>query len=74
MGAVMNEYFEFLTSEKGMKFLAFIGGGLVVLAVGAFQLIKFLKKKDVTASNHSVASGRDTNININSDENSNRKK
>lgn len=70
----MNEYFEFLTSEQGMKFLAFIGGGLVILAVGAFQLIKFLKKKDVSASNHSVASGRDANITISFDENSNRKR
>ena len=57
------ELWETISSESGMKFLAFIGAGIVVAAGAIWKYIQ-LKQKTISAKNHSSAAGNDININV----------
>jgi hypothetical protein len=60
---------DYITSESGMKFLGFVGGGILVAAVAIWQVIQHFKK-GVSAKNGSIAAGRDVKINTQNDKNS----
>lgn len=60
---------DYITSEAGMKFLAFVGAGIVVAAAAIWQVVQHFKK-GVSAKNGSIAAGRDVNINAQNDKNS----
>lgn len=57
------EFIEFLSTDKGIRLLQLIGGGLAALGVAIWIVIKFFaSKQGVSAHGKSVASGRDTTI------------
>ena len=53
---------DYITSENGMRFLAFLGAGIVVAAGAIWKIIQFFRST-VSAKNNSIAAGRDVNIN-----------
>jgi hypothetical protein len=64
---------EYLTSQDGMKFLAFIGGGIAIAGWAVWKVIQHFSK-GVSAKNGSIAAGRDVNINAQNDKDSKSRK